>query len=187
MATTDKSLCNSALLLIGAEEINSFDDNTLSAKLAKQLYATTKDSVLQSFPWRFSLKQKDLGGRLVAQPIFDWQYQYQLPADLLRMIAMQDDRPYEIYGDKIYTDELACKIIYQVKTDEAEMPAYFQRALEFQLARLFAMSLQEDMQKANLFDSLAQKEIVKARGIDSQQQPNSFISDVTYSTINVRS
>ena len=33
MSVTDVSICNTALLMIGADDINSFSDNTTEAKL----------------------------------------------------------------------------------------------------------------------------------------------------------
>lgn len=185
MATTSTSLCNTALLLVGADVINSFSDNTASAQLANQVYSNTKESYLQSYPWMFSLKQAQLG-QLLEEPLFKWKYQYQLPNDFLRMLYMKDDAPYEIVGDKIYTDQKECIVLYQYNVIESEMPAYFVRAFEFQLARIFAISLQEDINKTTLFDQMATKENVKARSIDSQQKPNTFIPLVNYTTINVR-
>lgn len=186
MATTDVSICNAALVIVGAEEINSFGDATTEAKLAQAVYTQTKEALLQAHPWRFSLRLYDLGGRLNETPEFKWDYLYQLPPNTLRVIAMKDDTDYEIFGDKLYTNETTAEIIYQIKVLESNMPAYFVRCLQYQLAKLFAISLQEDTAKMQLFEKLADKEITRARNIDSQQQPNSRLSDVNFSLINIR-
>lgn len=186
MATTSISVCNTALVIVGAEEINTFDDATTEAKLANSVYTDTKNSLLQAHPWRFSLKQVDLGGRLTDIPEFDWSYQFQLPPDALRVIAMKDSADYEIYQDKLYTDQTEADIIYQADTSESDMPSYFIRCLQYQLAKLFAISLQEDTSKMQLFEKLADKEITRARNIDAQQQPNTKIPAVNFSLINVR-
>lgn len=186
MTATDISICNAALLMSGADDINSFSDNTTEAKLCNSVYQDTKKMLLQYHPWRFSLAQKDLGGALVATPEFEFRYQYQLPTDFLRMLYIKDDVGYKIYGTKIYTDNPTCVIVYQVDVSESAMPAYFVRCLQFHLAKIFTLSLQEDLDKMSMFDRAADKEVARARSIDSQQQPNTEISLVNYTLLNVR-
>lgn len=186
MATTDISIINTALLMIGANDINSLSDATAEAKLANSVYQDIKNSLLQYNPWRFSLKQKDLGGALVSDPLFKWEKQYQLPSDLLRVINLEGDAPYEIYEDKICTDVSPCRIVYQANIQEKDFPSYFVRCLNFHLASTFAVSLLDDAAKMQMFEQRADKETARARNIDAQQQPNSRISDVNYSLINVR-
>ena len=184
--TTDISNCNTALIMVGADDINSFEDNTLQAKLCKNVYTDTKQTLLQYHPWRFSLKQKDLGGSLVTKPLFKWKNQFQLPADLLRIISIKDNEDYEVYENKILTDSSTCQIIYQYKVSESQMPSYFVRALQFHLARIFAISLQEDPAKMQMFDQAADKETARARSIDAQQQPNTSIPEKNFSLVNIR-
>lgn len=172
--------------MVGANDINSFADNTIEAKLCNSVYDDTKKTLLQYHPWRFSLKQYDLGGALVAEPEFDWDYKYQLPSDLLRIIRMEKDADYEIFGNTLYTNETTAKIIYQFEPDEVDLPSYFIRALQFHLARLFAMSLQEDVNKMSIFDKASDKETARARQLDAQSQPNMKIPEKNYSLINVR-
>lgn len=187
MANTDVSVCNTALIMVGADEINSFSDNTAEAKLAAAVYADTKNTLLQYHPWRFSLIQKDLGGELTAAPLFDkWKYRYQLPPDLLRIIQLEDQENYEIYEDELYTNASPCRVVYQRKVNESEMPSYFIRCLNFHLARIFSISLQEDSTKMQMFDNAADKETARARNIDAQQQPNISIPDRNFTLVNLR-
>lgn len=186
MATTDIKICNAGFIMCGADEINSFSDNTFEAKLASSVYTETKETLLQYYPWRFSLRQKDLGGALVAPPEFKWDYKYQLPSDCLRIIQLEREEDYELYDRQVYTSAKPCKIVYQRNIAEADMPSYFVRALQFHLARIFAMSLQEDPNKFTIFDRAADKETARARQLDAQQQPNRKISDVAFTALNVR-
>lgn len=184
--TTDVSICNAALLMIGADDINSLSDNTVNAKVCNALYADTRSLVLQYHPWRFSLKQTDLGGAVTASPLFDWTYSFQIPVDALRIITMEKSADYEIYGDKIYSNKQITRIIYQALIDENKMPSYFVRVLQFQMAKLLSMSLQEDAAKMKMFSDAADKELVRARNIDSQQQVAVAIPDTNFTFINVR-
>lgn len=172
--------------MVGADEINSFSDNTFEAKLASSVYTETKETLLQYYPWRFSLKQTDLGGALAASPEFKWDYQYQLPSDCLRLVQLQGESDYELYNRQIYTNVKPCKIVYQRNLNESEFPSYFIRALNFHLAKIFAMSLQEDINKMQIFDRAADKETARARQLDAQQQPNQKIPDIAFTALNVR-
>jgi hypothetical protein len=187
MATTDISVVNGALIMVGADDINTLNDNTMEAKLAKSVYTDTKQMLLQYYPWRFSLKQIDLGGALVAPPLFaKWKYKYKLPADTLRIISLENEEDYEVFEDEVYTNVNPCRIIYQFKISETDMPSYFIRSLQFHLARIFSISLQEDKSKMDIFDKMADKETARARQIDAQQQPNPSIPERNYSLLNIR-
>jgi hypothetical protein len=187
MATTDISIVNGSLVMVGADDINSFTDNTLEARLAKSIYTDTKQTLLQYYPWRFSLKQADIGGALVDEPLFTkWKYKFTLPADLLRVISLENDEDYEVFEDGLYSNVTPCKLIYQFKISEQDMPSYFIRALQFHLASLFSISLQEDKNKMDLFDKRADKETARARQIDAQQQPNPKIPEKNFSLLNIR-
>jgi len=184
--TTDISICNTSLIMVGADDITSFSDNTVEAKLANSVYKDTKKTLLQYYPWRFSLRQVDLGGALSSPPDFSWNYQYQLPSDCLRIIQLENAQEYELYGRQIYTNVKPARVIYQRNVSEADMPSYFIRALNFHLARLFAMSLQEDGGKMNVFDRAADKETARARQLDAQQQPTQRIPDIAFTALNSR-
>lgn len=184
--STDVAIANTALIMNGADDINSFSDNTFEAKLASSTYETTKEALLQAYPWRFTLKQADLGGALAASPEFQWDYQYQLPSDCLRIISLQHNADYELYDKQVYTNEKPCKIVYQRNVSEANMPSYFRRALEFRLARVFAISLQEDVNKMSVFERAADKETARARQLDAQQRTTQRIPDIAFTSLNVR-
>jgi hypothetical protein len=184
--TTSVEICNAALVLVGANDINSFDDQTVEARICRSIYPSAYEAMLQSYPWRFSLKEADLGGEVIPSPLFRYGKRYLLPPDFLRLISIEGDAPYEIYKNYIHTDASPCRVVYQFKPAESALPSYFRTGLQFDLARTFALALQEDSRKAETFESLAVREIRKARTTDSQQQPNSSLSSVNYSTLIVR-
>jgi len=57
--TTDISICAAALQLIGAEEIESFLDETREARICASIYPTVKKDMCQSSAWQFSIRQKE--------------------------------------------------------------------------------------------------------------------------------
>jgi hypothetical protein len=118
--------------------------------------------------------------------LFKWDRKYQLPANVLRIINLEDNEEYEVFEDKLFTNVATARIVCQINTPEKDLPSYFIRALQFNLARLFAMSLQEDLAKMKMFDQSADKETARARNIDAQQQPNISIPDKNYTFLTVR-
>lgn len=167
---TDVAICSAALVMVGADELNSFADETREAKLCNLLYDTTVKNLLQDHPWRFSLAQSSLA-QLVATPLYGYNYAYQLPTDCLRVISMERFWPFQVFEDKLYTNANGVNITYQFQPSEVKFPAYFVRLVELEMASLLAVSLAEDESKAQLFKSLAQAQQRRARNIDSQQQP----------------
>lgn len=173
---TDISICSSALVLVGADEINSFADESREAKLCGILYDTTVKNLLQEHPWRFSLTQASLA-QTEATPLYGFQYAYQLPVDCLRVLSMERSWPYQVYEDKLYANIPLVAITYQFQPSEVRFPAYFVRLLELEMASLLSVALAEDESKATLFRNLADIQKRKARNTDSQQQPTRAIRD----------
>ena len=80
MSFTDVQICANALVRLGAEPIQSFDDGTQISTTCDSIYKFKKEYMLAVYPWRFTMKFIQLS-RLVTAPTAQWQYQYALPAD----------------------------------------------------------------------------------------------------------
>lgn len=171
MASTDIDICNSALVLCGAEQINTFEDSTREARICAQLYEMTKNAELQAYPWFFTLAQASLA-RLVDTPLFDYEYAYQLPVDCLRLIrkdGMQND--YRVFEDKLYSNSSEVKVIYQIDPDEQDFPDYFTLAVVYKMAMVLATSLLKDPALAQSFQRLYQQQSTMAKQIASSETP----------------
>lgn len=185
MAISDISICSTACLLVGANEIESFIDETNEAKVCAAIYEVTRDNVLTIHPWQFSLGQVQLA-RLVATPLFGYSYAFQLPTDFLRLISTDPDMGYRIFEDKLYCSSETCNISYQFSPSEAKFPPYFVRLLELELASLLAASLGEDASKQQLFAAIAEKEARKARNTDSQNHKGTQVSASNFGVYTAR-
>lgn len=183
---TDISICTSALFLIGAEGINSFTDETREARLCASLYETTRDELLQSHPWLFTKQQIDLA-RTTSTPTLDYKYEYQIPSGTLKIFRKDQLRnDYEIYQDKLFTDDDAVTIIRQIDPGEENYPAYFVRLLEYSMASVLAAGLGQDETTSTMFNKMKNEQMRKARGIDSQNQPNRKINESQFALTRVR-
>ena len=81
------SIVNRALIKLGAQRITSIDDDDKQARIAKELWDTTRDLELSSHPWTFAKSRAELPA-LAGTPSFGWGFAYQLPTDFLRMVEV---------------------------------------------------------------------------------------------------
>lgn len=168
-------ICSRALILIGADPITSFTDDTTEALVASNLYEDVARSQLCRMRWRFATEQAELAA-LADAPTGRFDISHQLPSNLLMVNAITiEDQPidYTVYGDMVYSnsssnDTLVCDYIY--RADEAEWPSYFIIAIEHHLASIFATSIARDGALAGLLEQKADILMRKAKSIDSQQQ-----------------
>lgn len=183
---TSIDLASNALLLIGEETISSFTDDTTAALVAANLYAPTYEGLLTLHPWRFASTKAQLA-RLVAAPINQWKYAFQLPNDFL--VAQHVDRGndnFQIYADKLYTDQPTMILDYTYKPDESYLPAYFTELLEYKLASIFAIPITESATKADYYASIANTQLTRAKTIDSQSTPSIGPGLESSALINIR-
>jgi len=168
-------ICNQGLVLIGANTIASFTDNTVESKVSNQLYETTLRSMLTKARWRFATKQAQLA-KLATDPLDKWDSAYQIPNDviLIHTVTVSDNViVYDRYGEELFTntgtnDTVVCHYTYQ--PHEQEFPDYFTQALVFELASLFAGAIARNDQLSVLYAQRAQRQLVVARSMESQTQ-----------------
>ena len=168
-------VCSRALILIGAEPIASFGDNTNEALVATNMYEDIARSALVNSRWRFATNQVVLN-RLADAPTGRYDAAYQLPSGwLMTHSVTQNDTPieYQVYNDKIFCDVDPTAVLvldFTFRVDVQYWPSYFTVAVEYEIATVFAVSLARDQGLAQLMGSQAQSSMAKARTLDSQQQ-----------------
>jgi hypothetical protein len=174
--------------MVGAETISTLEDASREARVASVIYSTTIEDILSRHPWNFALSQVSLA-RLAAEPLFGFEYAYQLPTDpkMLRLVRKNDPKnDYRIFEDKLYSDDNKVEIIYLFNPGEQNFPAYFVRALVLELCTLFAFSLMQDDTQGQIFTQLADTQMRRARNIDSQSEPSIAIGETEFALTNVR-
>jgi len=190
LTKTPVSICNTALLYVGADEITAFNDASREAKICNQIYETTKLSMLQKFPWRFSLRTRQVS-KLATPPAeienFRYENAFLIPAESLRIIRTdQPSDDYIIVGDNIFSNEDEIRVEMQIDPDESVLPDYFINALEFELAARLAMALTDDGGKYQIFQQKPDVELSRAKNVDSQEQPVLSPDSSVFSTTSVR-
>jgi len=166
---------SNAMILIGANPISDLSEGT-EGLVAASLYENSYRGLLASHSWRFATKKRQLS-RLTETPLNEWDYMYQLPSDLITVVKVQDNTDYEIYGDKIYSDQPELYIDYRYRVDETLLPDYYTLTLQFLLAAQFAIPITDNSQRAQVYQSLYEDQLRRAKGIDSSSRPNDAIVD----------
>ena len=179
MALSALDIASRALLKLGAQSINGFDDGSTEAELANALYAPVRDAMLSAYPWSFATTQGTLA-RLATAPIADFSYAYQLPDGFLRALsAGLEGRgrglQYRIIGQSLHTDADNVTLSYIFRIDEAATPPFFDQALIARLAGELCLPLTENTSRSDHLMRLAEMEFRSCKSIDAQQDtPNRF-------------
>ena len=174
-ANSGIDICSRALILIGAEPITSFEDDTTESLVSSNMYEDIARSNLTSTRWRFSTNQAVLN-RLSDAPTGRFDAAYQLPSGYLfvHAVTVNDFQiEYDIYGDKIFCDagpQDQLIIDYTYRAEEQDWPSYFSVCVEYAMATVFSTAIARDQGLANLMNQQYNIALAKARSIDSQQQ-----------------
>ena len=176
---SDISICSNALLLLGANPIDSFNDGTVESEAASNFYPVIYGSTLSERRWTFNTVEGQIS-KLTATPNNDWDFQYQLPSDLLTLHkTWPTTLEYDLYKNKLlYTDyDGEIWIDYQFKPNEVSLPDYFRDYLELRLAERFCIPVTEDKAKLQMIQGMVKEARIISRNTDAKQRKNIGIKD----------
>jgi len=88
----------------GTPIVNIASDNTKASKLIGRLYDVLRRKELSTHYWKFAKTRVTLAPDATTTD-YSFAYQYELPADFLRVYKIDSDFPYEIVGRKILTND----------------------------------------------------------------------------------
>ena len=185
MASSKLSLINNALILIGDRPLTSLTDGTRAQIVATNLYDNVVENELSKHRWGFARKKAEISKDSAAPVGNEWQTTYTLPADMITLIKLEPNIPYQILGNKVYCNysgTLYAEYIY--KPSEGDWPSYFCKMVEYALAMDFAPSIRDSAASMELTANQYVNSSRMARYTDSQQHPQQPIVDRPF--INVR-
>jgi hypothetical protein len=166
---TDVSICNKALVFLGASKITSFSDASAAADACNILYKEVKASTLAMYSWTFTLGKATLAQETTS-PTNEWTYQYALPNDMLsgvpRAVRASTTagspliKNWEIGqssngGTVLFSNETTITIDYQKDVNEGALPTYFITLLAYQLAWHLAETMTDQTTKVEIWRSIA--------------------------------
>jgi hypothetical protein len=167
---SEVEICNNALIKLGASRIVALTEDSKNARLCNQIYDQTRDAVLRDHFWNFAMKRVELA-ELTSTPSFQFDVEYQLPADCLRVLRMEDtDMTFKVEGRKLLTNESTAKILYISRvSDPNEFDALFIEAFSARLAWELCYAITENNTLLQLTQAAYRDKISEARTADAQE------------------
>jgi hypothetical protein len=142
MATSNTSICNQALGVIGSKRLNDLDtDQSPEAIQCRLFFEPDRDALIRSHWWRFARARASLSQDTVS-PDFEWDNQFILPSDFLAArpvfgdFETQNTRfSYDLEGDRLLTNQEAIDLRYIKRvTDPTKFDPLFVKVLVYTLA-----------------------------------------------------
>lgn len=177
---TGVSICSNALLMLGSQTINDFNEPVARASIAANLYPTVRDDLLRTHPWNCTIKRVLLAPD-ATPPAFGYDNQFELPADFLRVLevgqaGLQID--YLVEGRHILANATSVELRYvYLNPVENTWDANLVALMTLAMAAAMAYAI---TQSAAVRDSLKQElEMAKrvARAVDGQEDPPQTLGD----------
>lgn len=177
---TRVSIASNALLILGAQTINSLDEGSDRASLASNLYDSLRDDLLRSHPWNCAVKRVILAPDSET-PAFDYSAQFTLPADWLKTISVGPDGyevDYKHESGKILCNGTSLSLRYIFRNEvEATWDAMLVRAMELKMASEMAYPITGSASMADVMYQKLQRHMKQARAVDGQDDPPQTFGD----------
>ena len=177
---TGVSICSNALLMLGAQTINDFNEPLDRAKLAANLYPTIRDYLLRTHPWNCTIKRVLLAPD-ATPPAFGYANQFELPADFLRVLevgqaGIQID--YLVEGRSILANATSLQLRY-VYLNEVEntWDASLVGLLTLAMACAMAYPITQSSALQAAFEQKLAMAKKVARAVDGQEDPPQTLGD----------
>lgn len=186
MAKSTIDVINKSLILLGANIITDLSEGSEESTYAASLWDGVRQACLRIHPWNFALIEIELPA-VSGGSDFKHQYQYNLPADFIRLITVYDDGGFKIKGKSIYSNRDSCKIRYIYdNTDVASWDVSFSNVVAYKLASELAYPITKS---ASLMDAMTQqfaRHLIEAKAIDGSEDIEDPIAPHDNAFIGVR-
>ena len=195
--TTNIDVASQALLLLRANTISSFSEDSNEAEIVNTIYESHIKHLLSMYPWTFATKKRRLTQDTVA-PVNEYTYAHIIPAETLLIWAVFDSDQvgcipvvdYDIYID---SGESARRITsnyedlyadYTIYANETVWPPYFTQFAVNSLAGYLAIPVTGNAELAQFYNQQAYGTANSNRkgglfgvaaATDSKQKRNEFI------------
>lgn len=177
---TGVSICSNALLMLGAQTINDFNEPLDRAKIASNLYPTIRDDLLRTHPWNCTIKRALLAPDAIP-PAFGYDNQFELPADFLRVLEVGQagcQIDYLVEGRSILANATSVELRY-VYLNEVEntWDASLVGLLTMAMACAMAYPITQSSALQAAFEQKLAMAKKVARAVDGQEDPPQTLGD----------
>lgn len=172
--TSVTQIQNSALIKLGADLINSEDDENKRARLVKEQYPKVRDDLLRAHPWKFATTRINLSP-IDPKPanFFDYDNVFQLPADCLRVIgtSLCDTEQWTVEDRYFLCNNESAPIIKYIKqvTNVSKFDDNFCEVLAWAIAADIAYALTQNVARETSARASYKDQLTTARSFNAQQ------------------
>ena len=126
--------------------------------------------MLRAHPWNFATKRVELA-KLLTTPAFEFDAEFQLPSDCLKVIKTDDELlPFRIEGKKLLINTDSVKIEYTARIeDTTQFDALFTEALWAKIAAKLAFNLSDNNGLSQAMEQLWRDKLRQAKAMDGQE------------------
>lgn len=168
------SICSNALQRLGGKPISSFEDGTVHAGLAANLWPGVRDALLRSHPWNCATKRVILAPA-AESPAFDYSHKFLLPGDWLKTLQVGKRGmvpSFQVEGRCILSSTTQLPLVYIFRNENtATWDDSLVNAATLAMAAAMAYPVTAS---ASMRDSMlqeAQFELKRAKADDGQDNP----------------
>ena len=172
MASSEVSIANIAMTLLGQQTIISLTDDSNRANLANARFADVRDAVLRTHLWNCATKRAALSASATA-PAWGYSTAYPLPVDFLRLASLSElGIDYRIEGRQLLTDASTINILYIYRVEDVSVwDELLKQAVAARLAAELALPITGSDSTATLMWQLYEAKMNEAKYIDSVEGP----------------
>ena len=171
--STDVKVASRSLVMMGHDPISALTE----VDAVNNLFEDVVESAMTNHRWRFCTGQQQMP-KLAADPEARWDSAYQSPTKpqvLMIHAVTVIDKPikFEIYEDMIFTNTTSDDVVVADFTFRAVTPTwppYFKKALQLELAAIWAGALAQNGPLADSFEERALKAYAEGRRLDGQSR-----------------
>lgn len=153
MAQSDVDLCSQALERLGLPPISSFVESRNAATCGR-LYDGVMNSLLGSYPWKFTRKFSALS-RTAVTPLAQWKFEFQLPPDIVlpgnyavyrsSATGAPPFKNFQIVNNaKLLADEQTLFMEHTIRPPEGDWPPHFYQLAIYAMTADLAKPITED-------------------------------------------
>lgn len=176
---TAVSICSNALIMLGENPINSFTEANGAggldrARIAQNLWPTTRDALLRSHPWNCAIKRVVLAPE-VTVPAFGYSHSFVLPSDWLRNHEINGVRAnevdYTVESGRLLIDASSVNLRYVWKNDDVTSwdPLLVDAAI-MAMAMAMAYPITQSTSLRAELQQTFEARLRKARAVDGQDE-----------------
>ena len=162
-------IANLALGNLGEASIQSLSDNNARARACSARIDDVITTILRMHVWNSALERKLLTN--IGEPLFGWNYIYQLPADYIKVVEVDPVSKYMVEKKNILSNEKTLYLLYvAIPTDINNLDPLLVESIAMKLAWEISETLTS---KAGLKQEMMQKYIIalqEARSANSKDK-----------------